>query len=108
MTTKTKTPAKISRATAMAARDAGIAAPVGRSWGACRCYVTFADRLSAADKKVLSGIFVLTPRPGYSRGSSHIYVGYDNFTGRGPTQAAAIAKVLNDAGLSCYADADGD
>lgn len=78
-----------------------------RSWGCARCYVTFCGRLStSAERALVSAGFRVTPRPGHK--GRHIYIGYDNMTGHEYARAMAVAAVLNEAGVSCYEDADGD
>lgn len=82
-----------------------------RASGCGRAYVAVSglDRnelraLGAAAKKV--GLMFL--RKAYGTGGNVLYVGYDNADGRALGQAAAMAEVLNAAGVSAYVDAVAD
>jgi hypothetical protein len=97
-------------AAAVAARDAGESAQMGRASGCGRVYVFVGykplRRNSKAAKTLQSAGFRLTPRP--SDSGVLIYVGYDNATGCEIGMGEAIAQSFRDSGIAAGLMADGD
>lgn len=87
------------------------ASSTGCRGGCGRAYVCLYD----IDRKTLNTIKKAVSQCGlrylpqaYGVGSKAIYVGYDNADGRALAQAEAIAKNLNEIGIKCYSDGQGD
>lgn len=95
---------------ANAKRAANEARTTGGRSGCGRVYITVtSEKLklnTGLGKALLIAGFKVMARP-YSK-LKHIYIGYDNATGREWAQAEAAADVLKSAGISCYVDGDGD
>ena len=97
----------ITKEIARTAFDARKDAVYGRGWGCARVYIGFSMKLLAADIRMLEAAgFKVTRRPNSTR--KFIYFGYDNCTGREYYEAEAVARAFSAAGISAYADADGD
>lgn len=78
--------------------------------GCGRVYVTVGyktiNKNSKATKTLESVGFRMTRRP-YNSGL-HIYVGYDNASGRELAMGEAIAQSFRESGIAAFADADAD
>lgn len=89
---------------------AGEMMPQSGAGGCGRVYVTVGykslNARSKATKTLNSAGFKMTRRP-YNSGF-HIYVGYDNASGRELAMGEAIAQSFRDSGIAAFADGDAD
>jgi len=81
---------------------------IKRAYGCGRVYVSFLKlRKTSKQAKALESVgFNITRRPHSTQ--YHIYVGYDNATGRQLAYGKKLAKHFNDNDICCYCDGDDD